>query len=195
MTTDNPIMDFSAKKPRQRLSPEARNAQLLNLAVELTAQKGVGRVGHGDIAKAAQVSTGTVFNYFPTTEALNFAVIERVQEETLSLFKGGMDDESAAALLMAYSERLLNLVESQPAFFKVFLSWSQSFDDPFRAQFLTLKKSVLAALTAVLGPRNHADIDAHIIYGTGLLYAQMKLEGYPDEDLTKLAMRVADLMV
>jgi len=152
MTEDIHTMPTAAKKPRQRLSPEARNAQLLSLAVELTAQRGVGRVGHGDIAKAAKVSTGTVFNYFSTIEELNSAVIDKVQV------------------------------------------WSQSFDDPFRAQFLRLKTHILEILKSLLGPRDHADVDAHIIYGTGLLYGQMKLEGYSDHDLTKLVSRVVDFV-
>lgn len=194
MTEDIRTMPTAAKKPRQRLSPEARNAQLLSLAVELTAQRGVGRVGHGDIAKAAKVSTGTVFNYFPTLEALNSAMIAKVQSETIGLLESDHAGQTTASALMLYSQKILNLIETQPAIFKVFLNWSQSFDDPFRAQFLRLKTHILEILKSLLGPRDHADVDAHIIYGTGLLYGQMKLEGYSDHDLTKLASRVADFV-
>jgi len=194
MTEDIRTLPPTEKKPRQRLSPQARNAQLLSLAIHLTAQKGLGRAGHGDIAKAAQLSTGTVFNYFPTIEALNSAVIDKVKAETLGLLTGETADQTAARALISYSQKILNLIETQPAIFKVFLNWSQNFDDPFRTQFLELKTHILDVLKRLLGPRGHADIDAHIIYGTGLLYGQMKLEGYSDDDLAKLASRVAELV-
>ncbi len=194
MTEDLRIRPLGAKNPHQRMSPEDRNAQLLSLAVELTAQRGVGRVGHGDIAKAAKVSTGTVFNYFPTMEALNSAVIAKVQAETMGLFTDDHAGKTAASALIFYSQGILHLVETQPAIFKVFLNWSQSFDDPFRTQFLALKTYILEILKPLLGLRGHADTDVHIIYGTGLLYGQMKLEGYSDNDLTKLASRVAELV-
>ena len=71
---------------RSRLTPDARAAQLLETALILFAQRGLGRVGHGDIAKAAHVSTGTVFNYFSTIDDLNEAVMDVVREMTLSIF-------------------------------------------------------------------------------------------------------------
>lgn len=192
------MMMQKEEKPRQRLSPQERYAQLLNIAIELNAQKGLGRVGHGDIAKAVNVSTGTVFNYFPTIDALNLAILDTVRNQTFQLFEDAKNIEDltrpSPESLMSYSYRLHNLVATWPALFKVFLSWSQSFDEPFRAQFLDLKTSIIDVLRSILGEREHADVDAHILYGTGLLYAQMKLEGYPEEELMKLATRVTELM-
>ena len=78
--------------------------------------------------------------------------------------------------------------------FKVFLSWSQIYDAPFRGQFLTMKKEIMAILLGSLRGRDQAEIDAHIIYGTGVLAAQMKLEGSSQEEVLKLAARVTELM-
>ncbi len=73
-------MDASIeKRPRTRLSPQKRKLQLMEIALEVFAKRGIGRGGHADIAEIAQVSVATVFNYFPTREdlvddVLNFVV-------------------------------------------------------------------------------------------------------------------------
>ncbi len=58
------------KRPRTRLSPQKRKLQLMEIALEVFATRGIGRGGHADIAEIAQVSVATVFNYFPTREDL-----------------------------------------------------------------------------------------------------------------------------
>ena len=54
----------------KRLSPEERRVQLPETAMDVFAKMGIERAGHGDIAKRADVSTPTVFNYFPTRALL-----------------------------------------------------------------------------------------------------------------------------
>lgn len=62
-------MDASIeKRPRTRLSPQKRKLQLMEIALEVFAKRGIGRGGHADIAEIAQVSVATVFNYFPTRD-------------------------------------------------------------------------------------------------------------------------------
>ena len=72
---------------RSRMSPQERQSQLLTVAITVYARMGVERAGHGDVAKLAGVSTATVFNYFPTREALTTAVLRAVKshvEEAVS---------------------------------------------------------------------------------------------------------------
>ncbi len=50
-------MDASIeKRPRTRLSPQKRKLQLMEIALEVFAKRGIGRGGHADIAEIAQVS-------------------------------------------------------------------------------------------------------------------------------------------
>lgn len=186
-------MTEAEKKKRNRLTPEDRTAQLVETALELFAQKGLGRVGHGDIAKAASVSTGTVFNYFPTIEDLNAVVMDVVRGETLAIFADDIEADAGSPVL-TYGPRLLALVEQNPNLLKIFLNWSHSFSEPYRAAFLALKGEILSNITQSLSPRDHIDIDAKIIFGTGLLFAQMKVEEASEEDLTRFAARVAQLV-
>ena len=75
-------MDTITKKPRTRLSPEKRKQQLLDYSIEVFSRRGIGRAGHADIADMANVSVATVFNYFPTREAL----VEQVLMEVATQF-------------------------------------------------------------------------------------------------------------
>ncbi len=53
-------MDASIeKRPRTRLSPQKRKLQLMEIALEVFAKRGIGRGGHADIAEIAQVSVAT----------------------------------------------------------------------------------------------------------------------------------------
>lgn len=182
----------TVKPKRSRLTPDARVAQLLETAISLFAQKGLGRVGHGDIAKAANVSTGTVFNYFPTIDGLNAAVMNAVSETTLSIFVDEIAADQSAFLI--YGHRILALVEDNPNLLKIFLNWSNAFSEPYRGAFLTLKGEIIFHITQSLSEREQADIDAKILFGTGVLLAQMKIEGTSEEDLNSFAARVAQLV-
>ena len=184
---------------RRRLSPDERAAQLHEIALELFAEKGLGRVGHGDIAKRAGVSTGTVFNYFPSTESLNEMVMAFVRAKALEIFEGAdferaEDISKDQSLVLIYGQRLLELVEIQPNCLKIFLNWSHSFGEPFRQRFLAVKQNILKHIEQNLSPRGSRDIDAKIIFGAGVLLAQMKIENAPEEELHRFALRVAQLV-
>jgi len=66
---------------RRRYTPEQRRSQLVKVAIETFADKGIERAGHGDIAKRAGVSTATVFNYFPTKDALTLDVLKEIEAQ------------------------------------------------------------------------------------------------------------------
>ena len=187
-------MPSSKHSIRRRLTPEQRVEQLLETALELFAEKGLGRAGHGDIAKRAGVSTGTVFNYFPTIEDLNTAVMDAVSHETLAIFEDQADVISGSSPILIYGARLLAVVERNPNLLKIFLNWSHSYSDPFRGRFLELKSAIIDHIAQSLPPREQADIDAQIIFGTGVLFAQMKVEDASDDDLQQFAARVAQLV-
>ena len=59
---------------------DERRAQMVRFALKVTAQKGLGRLVHADVARAAKVSTPTAFFYFPDREALVKAVILEVDQ-------------------------------------------------------------------------------------------------------------------
>lgn len=178
---------------KKRLAPDERAAQLLSVALELFAEKGVGRVGHADIAKRAGISTATVFHYFPTIDGLNSRVMDVVHNAALAIFKSPPAPAQTSPTLIL-GERLLEIAENQPDLVKIFLNWSHAYGEPFRMKFLNLKAEILDLIAESLSPRENANIDAQIIFGTGLMLAQMKLEGADDTALERFSQRVAQLI-
>lgn len=61
-------MDASIeKRPRTRLSPQKRKLQLMEIALEVFAKRGIGRGGHADIAEIAQVSVCNSVQLLPNS--------------------------------------------------------------------------------------------------------------------------------
>lgn len=79
------------KRPRTRLSPQKRKLQLMEIALEVFATRGIGRGGHADIAEIAQVSVATVFNYFPTREDLVDDVLTHVVRQFSNFLADNID--------------------------------------------------------------------------------------------------------
>ncbi|HWU50075.1 MAG TPA: TetR/AcrR family transcriptional regulator [Asticcacaulis sp.] len=61
----------------RRLKPEQREAAILDAALEAFARSGFADARIEDIARAAKVSKGSVYLYFPTKQALFEALVQR----------------------------------------------------------------------------------------------------------------------
>ncbi|KLV06319.1 TetR/AcrR family transcriptional regulator [Photobacterium ganghwense] len=131
-------MDTILKKTRTRLSPEKRKEQLLNFAMDVFARRGIGRAGHADIAEMANVSVATVFNYFPTREALVEEVLGQVEQCFKSMLAESFDnDQPFQAQLTQISHRLIDEVIEQQDWVKVWFEWSTSVRDEIWPQFVS----------------------------------------------------------
>jgi TetR/AcrR family fatty acid metabolism transcriptional regulator len=69
-----------ARRERQMA---ARLEQILDAAAHLFAERGFHRTTTKDIAEAADVAEGTLYNYFETKNDLLFAILERLSESDL----------------------------------------------------------------------------------------------------------------
>ncbi len=73
------------QKPRTRLAPEVRRAQILDHTARLVVTEGMSAVTMGRVAEEAGVSKALVYTYFSTPVALLQAIVkrdmERIQEE------------------------------------------------------------------------------------------------------------------
>ncbi len=91
---------------RRRLDPGARRMQLLEHAICAFADAGIERAAHADVAGRAQVSTPTVFKYFPTRDAL--------VDAELTLGRGALASlhfyRARAARVGTGDERQINLI-------------------------------------------------------------------------------------
>jgi AcrR family transcriptional regulator len=68
--------EFSSHCPFRRRRKEARPAELLEAALTLFVEKGFAATRSEEVARAAGVSKGTLYLYFPSKEELLKAVIQ-----------------------------------------------------------------------------------------------------------------------
>lgn len=176
---------------RQRLSPEARRKQLIDLAMQVFAKDGLERAGHGDIAKLAAVSTATVFNYFPTREDLVEAVLEHIREQVRAMFTLMGDGTMGIGVLVAGFDYLIS---SQPDLVKTFLRWSVAFGDVNRKAFLDFQDELLTEITGRLKQPQKDRSEARLILGAADMYALMKLDNTSEDVIQRFVERLLSVL-
>lgn len=81
--------------PRKRLRTEERQEEIVRVAVELAADKGVASVTTQDMADAMQVTQGAIFRHFASKDDIWYAVIVWVRERLMGVLEkaaaGGQD--------------------------------------------------------------------------------------------------------
>ena len=142
-------MDTITKKTRTRLSPEKRKQQLPDYALDVFARRGIGRAGHADIAEMANISVATVFNYFPTREALVEEVLSQVENQFNQLLNQclGEPNKTLSARLTCISHNLIDAVIDQKDWIKVWFEWRTSVRDDIWPHFITGNKQSLKQIT------------------------------------------------
>jgi len=144
--------DSATTRPaRRRLSPEARRLQLLDCALTVFAERGLGRAGHSRIAEAAGVSVPTVFHYFPTREALVDAVLDRVEEFFLRLAGDVYGREGTAdEKLLAHGLAFLDATRTHPAYIRVWLDWSTAIREHVWPRYLTFQERLVELVAGAI---------------------------------------------
>ncbi|MDG3088972.1 TetR/AcrR family transcriptional regulator [Vibrio hannami] len=135
-------MDMIKKRPRTRLSPQKRKLQLMDIALEVFARRGIGRGGHADIAEIAQVSVATVFNYFPTREDL----VDEVLHHVVRQFSGFLNETIDTSIhsrenLENIASQIIELVRQDCHWLKVWFEWSASTREEVWPLFVSLNKN------------------------------------------------------
>jgi AcrR family transcriptional regulator len=103
---------------KRRLSTDARREQLLDSGARLLAERPFDEVSIEQIARAAGVSKGLLYHYFPTKKDFIVAAIERGQEELAELTAPD-PDLPPTAQLDASLDRFLDFVEGHEAAYSV----------------------------------------------------------------------------
>jgi len=109
-------------RPRQRLSPQARREQLLDVTLELAAQGDVALVSAKEVAERAGVSEGLVFHYFKTRQELMTAAVSRAAESLLAGLESGTLVGSPQAQVEAALDAYLAHVQAQPTGWRALLA-------------------------------------------------------------------------
>lgn len=199
----NGIVNVSVAQKRTRLSPEQRRRQLLDAAVELFAERGIGEAKHADIAKRTGVSVATTFVYFPTRDELIDAVLDDVAEKNLAIFdEVDPSGLTAAELLTALAEHATSRVDDDRAYAQVWLNWSMNFAPHIREKFLECQNIVLDKLTAILDAATPgrqkgrgARDDARILLAASQMLTVMKLDGLSKDRRDRFTEHTIDVVL
>lgn len=180
---------------RRRLSPEERRAQLLETAIEVFAEVGLERAGHGEIARRAGVSTATVFNYFPTRSDLVEAVLERIETIIDVIFETvppRPDDieGSLTGLATAYTK----MITEQPSATKTFLKWGVSFDPEIRKPWLAYQARTLDHLMTYFPNATSPRTEARILFGASNMLAIMAFDHKNPDDIQAFTRRMISVL-
>lgn len=181
---------------RRRYSPEKRREQLINLVIDSFADMGIERAGHGDVAKRAGISTATVFNYFPTKEALTQEGLEEIRKRILDMFDTLPQNHSGPReqLLSLYSNYQM-MILAHPSTIKTYLAWSVSFNPNLRPKYIEMQKLITGRIIDNMpeGLKTHAD--ALIAYNAANLIAVMIYDNQPAEILQEFVTRLVDAIL
>ncbi len=181
---------------RRRYSPEKRRAMLVDVAIETFADMGIERAGHGDIAKRAKVSTATVFNYFPTKEALTIDVLKEIETQLIDMFRSVPDtNDDAKEQILALSVAYEKMIENHPATIKTYLAWSVSFNPDLRPQYLDVQNRVIDLIKTNLPKGMQTRTDAFIINNAANMIAIMRFDNRSNETLRKFTDRLIEALL
>jgi AcrR family transcriptional regulator len=72
------------REPWKRLAPEARRAQIVEIAGTLFGARPYDELGIADVAKAAGITQGLIYHYYPTKEALFVAAFDQFANALLA---------------------------------------------------------------------------------------------------------------
>src|SRR5262249_35984115 len=91
-----------------------RTRQLIrDTAVRLFMERGFEQVTVGEIARDADVSEATVFNYFPTKEDLVYGQMERFEQKLLDAVRNRPPGQSALAAYARFIFSIRGLISEQ----------------------------------------------------------------------------------
>src|SRR5215472_10244583 len=104
---------------RRKIASQERSRATVDALVEATARvlikEGYDRASTNKIASVAGVSIGSLYQYFPSKEALVAAVIERHTQELSNVVRGTMDRVAASPIAQAARELVAAGIEAHRA--------------------------------------------------------------------------------
>ncbi|MDP1640574.1 MAG: TetR/AcrR family transcriptional regulator [Phenylobacterium sp.] len=114
---------MSAETKRTRLTPQARRDQILDRAAELVLADGLAAISMDGVARAAGVSKGLVYNYFPDRQALFAALLQREQRDLNDRgMRGALEASDFADLIRRTTGLYLRQTEARGALIAALLA-------------------------------------------------------------------------
>ncbi|MEQ8705591.1 MAG: TetR/AcrR family transcriptional regulator [Phaeodactylibacter sp.] len=160
---------------------------IANAALRLFGEQGYHSTSIAQIALAARVSKGLLYNYFESKEALlHFIILHAVEVGEALLEQALAQNSSPQAQLRAFTEGTLSLLQKDPIFWRLLtaLAFQQDILEGIMPQLMEKQGTAMAKIIAVfqqLGvnkPEEEAMYFSAVMDGIALQFVQMP-DGYP----------------
>jgi AcrR family transcriptional regulator len=152
------------------LSPEARRAQLIDLGVEMLATRRLDELSVELIAKAAGISRGLLFHYFPSKQDFHLEVARAAAAEMLRRTEPDTELSPVDALHVALSS-FMDYVQENPDNYKSLVRGAVSGDARMRAIFDETRTTmaqrvvdVIASMGLEVGARTRLAIQGWVAF-------------------------------
>src|SRR3954452_23453009 len=135
---------------RTRLRPEARRAQLIDLGVEMLATRRLDELSVELIAKAAGISRGLLFHYFPSKQEFHLEVARAAAAEMIRRTEPDPDLSPPVEALRAALTSFIEYVEENPDNYKSLVRGAASGDADMRAIFDETRSTMAQRIITVV---------------------------------------------
>lgn len=118
-------------KPKQRLSAEARQEQIVQVAVDLAGERGMQGVTTQDMADAMGLTQGAIFRHFPSKDAIWLAAMGWIRERLMGVLGAaaqGASDPLDALERMFFAH--VGFIDKHPAIPRMVFSGQMLHDSP-----------------------------------------------------------------
>ncbi len=139
-----------ASRPRVRLDPQDRRAQLIALGLQILSARPASQVAVDDIAEAAGISRGLLFHYFSSKREFHLAVVQAAADELLTATD---PDDTLPALeqLRLGLEAFVSFIERKHELYVALVRGSAGADPDLHAIFEDHRDKVAGRVCRVLG--------------------------------------------
>jgi TetR/AcrR family hemagglutinin/protease transcriptional regulator len=181
-------------KKNVRLPPKERRKQLEKFIIKATANHGISRVTHSQVAKLADVSVSTVHFYFKRRQDLVKSATKQVEGYLLNIFTVNLEQDSAQGALADLAAAFLKTGFEQPDLIKVWLDWSAGIRENVWRDYQKLLEELHRRVRNVLSrakrekilPKDFNTMAAARIYiGTGHTLQLMIFDGASKQEIVK----------
>ncbi len=101
---------------------ESRKKQIMDIALELFADKSYPSTSISMIASKAKISKGLIYNYFPSKEKLLVAIMEDGLDEMMSLFDPNKDGVLTEEEFKYFINEIFDLISNKRNFYKLYFA-------------------------------------------------------------------------
>ena len=130
------INSKGSRMTRKEREFQSRRREIVTAAVRLFAVKGYHNTAMNEIAREAEFSTGSLYNFFKNKEELYFTVVrEQLEELTAKLADESALEGTAFGKIERMVDTILNYFEGNRDFFRIMVTYRDTFEWSIKGEF------------------------------------------------------------